>query len=381
MKIVHVSLAGFYTENMTYQENLLTQYNARDGHETTILSANFQWEGAQIVRVPVCDRVMEDGVRLIRLKYVNPDSHFTHQKIRRVKGLYPLLEQLAPDVILSHGLCYGSVLDVIRYKKNHPEIKLYADTHTDYYTSGTNWLSRRILHGVFYRWLVQKALPYVDKYFYLSESCRKFGAEIYGVPDQAVEFWPLGGAPLPDKAYQTARAKRRAELGLAEDTPLLLHAGKLEPMKRTAALLRAFAAAPEVNARLAVVGSLTKETEEEVRRLIEADKRVIYLGWKSGEELQEYLCACDLYCQPGKVSAVMQNAVCCRCPILLYPHLDYQKDFDWGNICWAETEADMTAVFRALDRGELPLDRMRENSARCARELLDNQKLAARLYR
>ena len=161
---------------------------------------------------------------------------------------------------------------------------------------------------------------------------------------------------------------------------MLVHAGKLEPQKRTAELLRAFAAVPELNARLAIIGAVPKEAEEGLFRQMEADSRVVYLGWKSGEELREYLCACDLYCQPGKVSAIMQNAVCCNCPLLLYPHPDYTEGYDQGNIHWVRTEEDMVAAFRELAEGRLPLPDMAESSARCARELLDYRKLAARLY-
>lgn len=380
MKILHISLAGFYTENMTYQENILTQYNAKDGHETVILSVNFQWEEAQVVKTPVCDRVMEDGVRLIRLKYVNPDSHFTHQKIRRVKGLYPLLEQLAPDVILSHGLCYWSVLDVIRYKKNHPEIKLYADTHTAAYNSGTNWLSLHVLHRIFYRYLTQKALPYLEKYFYITELSRQFSIQNYGVPESLMEFYPLGGTLLTEEEYRAVRTRRRAELGLSENTPLLIHSGKLDALKRTDELLRAFAAVPELDARLAVIGSIPEDRKDLLNSLMEADKRVIYLGWKSGEELEEYLCACDLYCQPGSESATLQNAVCRGCPILSYPHEDYTTDLDYRNFIWVKTVEDMAAAFLRLEENPALLDSLREGSWRCARELLDYRKLAARLY-
>ena len=59
-----------------------------------------------------------------------------------------------------------SLLDVIRYKKDHPEVKLYADTHTAAYNSGTNWLSLHIQHRLFYKYLVQKLLPCLEKYFY-----------------------------------------------------------------------------------------------------------------------------------------------------------------------------------------------------------------------
>lgn len=381
MTIVHLELGGFYTEDTLYQTNLLARSNLVDGHKTAVVSTNFRWEGASLIKVPIGESVVEGGVHLIRLAFTNPDPHYTHQKIRKSRGVYPVLERLAPDVILSHGLQYWSILDVIRYKKDHPEIKLYADTHADYYTSGTNWLSRKVLNGMFYRWLVQKSLPFLEKLLYVTDECRRFSAELYGVPGDRMEFYPLGGTVLPEAEYQTLRTKRRAELGVGEHTPLLVHAGKLEPMKRTDALLRAFAAVPELDAKLAIIGSIPEEQKGFLTSLMDADSRVVYLGWKSGEELEEYLCACDLYCQPGKVSAIMQNAVCRNCPVLLYPHPDYVKDFDWGNIRWVRTEEDMAAAFRELAEGALPLSDMAEGSARCAREILDYRVLAARLYR
>lgn len=379
MKIAHIGLACFYTEGMTYQDNLLSEQNARDGHEVLYISNAAKFVDGIVVETGYEDK-MDGGVHLVRLPYERFFNRFATGKLRRVKGLYKQLEDFAPDVILSHGLQYWSVLDVIRYKKDHPEVKLYADTHADYYTTGTNWLSRKVLHGIFYRHLAQKALPYLEKYFYTKVECQQFSVELYGMPEDRMEFYPLGGTVLPEAEYQALRAKRRAELGVEEGTPLLIHAGKLEPKKRTDALLRAFAAVPELDARLAVIGSIPEEHKAELTRLIEADSRVLYLGWKSGEELGEYLCACDLYCQPGKVSAIMQNAVCRNCPLLLYPHPGYVKDFDWGNIRWVRTEEDMAAAFRALAEGTLPLADMAEGSARCARELLNYQKLAARLY-
>ena len=52
---------------------------------------------------------------------------------------------------MSHNLAYVSVLDVIRYKKNHPEVKFYADTHTSVYNSGRNWVSLHLQHRSLYR--------------------------------------------------------------------------------------------------------------------------------------------------------------------------------------------------------------------------------------
>lgn len=381
MKIAYIGLASLYTEGLTYQDNLLSEQNVRDGHEVLYVSNAAKYVDGKVVETGPEDAVLACGVRLVRLPYERFLTRFVSDKLRRVKGLYQLLEGFAPDVIFCHNHQYWSIRDVVRYKKDHPAVKLYADTHSDYYTSGTNWLSRKVLHGIFYRSLARGALPYLDKYFVISDECRRFSVENYGVPEELMEFYPLGGTVLPEAEYRALRAKRRGELGLDEGTPLLVHAGKLEPQKRTDALLRAFAAVPELNARLAVIGSIPEENKAELLRLMEADRRVVYLGWKSGEELQEYLCACDLYCQPGKVSAIFQNAVCRGCPILLYPHSGYVKDYDWGNIRWVRTEEDVAAAFRDLAEGRLPLADMAEGSARCARELLDYRALAARLYR
>lgn len=156
MKIAHIGLASFYTEGMTYQDNQLAEQNVRDGHEVLYISNAAKYENGGVVETGYQDLMTPGGVRLVRLPYVRVLNRFVSGKLRRVTGLYPLLADFAPDVILSHDLCYWSVRDVLRYKKDHPRVKLYADTHTAACNSGTNWLSLHILHRMFYRALVQR---------------------------------------------------------------------------------------------------------------------------------------------------------------------------------------------------------------------------------
>ena len=382
MKILHLCLACFYIDNYTYQENILPRINHEDGHDVRILASTETYvDNAHLGYVEPSEYVTEYGVPIKRLPYVKVGNSFVTHKFRAYPHLYEEIAAFKPDVIMCHDLAFWSVLDVIRYKKAHPAVKLYADTHTDYYTSATNWLSLHILHRVFYRYLVRKALPYLEKYLCISDECRRFSIENYGVPEELTEFYPLGGILPTEEAYQAHRAARRAELGVQPDELLLVHAGKLEPQKKTDSLLRAFAAVPELKARLAVIGSIPEENKAELLAQMDADPRVTYLGWKSGDDLQEYLCAADLYCQPGKVSAIMQNAVCCRCPVMLYPHSGYVKDYDYGNVLWVKNEDDMIREFQKLAAGETDLAALQRNSERCAKELLDYRALAARLYR
>lgn len=382
MKILHLCLACFYIDGYNYQENILPRINKEDGHEVHILASTETYvDNVRLGYVEPSEYVTEYGVPIKRLPYVKVGTRFSTVKFRKYPHVYEEIAAFAPDVILSHDLTYWSVLDVLRYKKDHPEVEFYADTHTAAYNSGTNWLSLHVLHRVYYRFLTRRILPYLEKYFYIGEGERLFAVQNYGVPESMMEHYPLGGTIIPEAEYQSLRAKRRAELGLAEDELLLVHSGKLDSPKRTDKLLRSFAAVPELKAKLAVIGSIPEDRKALLTSLMEADGRVVYLGWKTGEELEEYLCACDLYCQPGSGSATMQNAVCRNCPQMLYPHASYRKYNDWGNVFWVETEADMAAVFRQLAEDPSVLAPMEEGSRRCARELLDYRKLAARLYR
>ena len=382
MKILHLCLANFYIDGYNYQENVLPRINKEDGHDVRIIaSTETSVNNVELGYVTPSEYVTEYGVPIKRLPYVKIGNHFTTIKFRKYPHLYGEISAFDPDVIMSHDIAYWSILDVIRYKKKHPKVKLYADTHTAAYNSGTNWVSLYILHRFFYKCLIQRAVPYLEKYFYIGEGERKFNLQNYGVPEFLMEFYPLGGTIPSEEEYAERRTRRREELKVGEHELLLVHSGKLDSAKRTDDLLRAFAAVPELKARLVIIGSIPENRKESLLSLMAQDVRVVYLGWKTGAELQEYLCACDLYCQPGGVSATLQNAVCCNSPILAYPHEPYTKDFDYGNIIWIKTEADIAEQLRRIAAGKVNLNTLREGASRCARELLDYGTLAARLYR
>lgn len=381
MKILHLCLANFYIDNYAYQENILPRINHEDGHDVRILASTETFvDNVHLGYVEPSEYVTEYGVPIKRLPYKKVGNRFVTHKFRAYPHLYEEIAAFAPDVILCHGLQFWSVRDVIRYKKDHPQVKLYADTHTAAYNSGTSWLSLHILHRLYYRYLTQKALPYLERYFYIGEGEREFSARNYNIPDGLMEFYPLGGTLLSDEEYSAMRAKRRTELGVGEDDRLYVHSGKLDALKRTDELLRAFSAVDDPHAVLAVIGSIPEDRRSVLLPLIEADKRIRYLGWRTGEELQEYLCAADLYCQPGSVSATMQNAICRNTPVMSYPHLPYTERLDYGQFFWVKTQADMEQGFTQVKADPTLLVPMTANSRRCAEELLDYRKLAARLY-
>lgn len=260
------------------------------------------------------------------------------------------------------------------------DVKFYADTHTDSINSGRNWFSLYILHGLFYRFLIQRAVKYLEKYFYIGPSNKEFAMKVYGVPEKLMEFFPLGAKIFEEEEYQLKRAKKRKELALQEDELLLIHSGKLDELKKTDVLLKAFGKAASLNAKLVIIGSMAENIKDTVNNLIDQDKRVTFAGWKTGEELMEYLCACDLYCQPGSYSATLQNAVGCRCPALCYPH-DLYLELDKGNFIWVREEGDIENAFRKIEAGEILLSEMIKRAQACASKFLDYREIVKALYR
>lgn len=377
MRIAHIGLASFYTDGMAYQDNCLAEQNVKDGHEVLYISNAAKYVNGKIVTVGHEDTILNSGVHLIRLPYVTIGNKFITEKIRMVRGLYRILEKFEPDVILAHDLAYYSILDVVKYKKKHMQVRLYADTHTASYNSGRNLLSLHLLHRGFYRYLTHKALKYLDKYLYIGVAEKNFSIENYGVPEELMEFFPLGANIPNDEEYEQKRKKRRLELQVKEDEFLFAHSGKLDALKRTSDLLSAFIQVPQLNAKMVIIGMIPEEQEDVLYDLIRQDKRIIYLGWKSSDELRDYLCACDMYCQPGGVSATLQNAIGCYCPVMCYPHEEYQA-LDRGNFIWIESIQDMKNVFINIFQKKEDLVKRANCSRICAKELLDYRQIAKR---
>ena len=381
MKIAHIGLASYFTEGMTYQDNMLTEQNVKDGHEVLYVANAAKYVGGRIVETGYEDKMLSTGVRLVRMPYERFINRLGTEKLRRVKGLYKLLCDFEPDVILCHDLCYWSVLDVIRYRKEHINVKLYSDNHADYGNSGTNRLSLYVLNGMYYRALFQKALPYLEKVLCTSTERIDFAVEVYGCPREKTELYPLGGIVYGDDDYLEMRSSCRKELGIADGKPLFIHSGKLDAGKETAMLLDAFYSVGELDARLIIVGSVPEDMKQELLPRFERDKRVEYLGWKNADELTRYLCASDMYLQPGTVSATMENAMCCRCAQMLKPVRSYIDAYPRDMAVWVENGKDMENAFRALAQGTVSIENMRKSAYDCACEMLDYKKLAARLYR
>ena len=380
MKILHICLACSYTEGLSYQDNILANQNAADGHEVMVISDCTRYVDGKIVPTPPEDMILSNGIRLVRLPFDFLFAGFLSNKIRKTKLLKPLINKFSPDVIFFHG-CYGrEILTVARYKQKNPHIKLYADCHAEITNSGRKWLSLNILHKLIYKRWIHKALPQIDKVFCISPECRDFAENVYGIDPAVLEDYPLGGTVLEEKDRLRLRIETREKYGLKDDHIVFLHAGKLDSLKKTLELIDIFYKVPSKRLKLLIAGSVSNDILEEFQQRLNADNRIQALGWVSGEELNRLFCACDIYVQPGKVSQNAQNAICCGTPVILADH-DNNKKLIARNGWLIHNVEEMLLIFQKISERQSVLEPMSKASFQIAKEKLDCRMLAARLYK
>lgn len=380
MKILHCCLSCFYIEDYNYQENVLPRQNKIDGHEVLILASTETFiNNNSLGYISPSRYVNKDGIEVIRIPYRTNMPHFLMRKIRAYEETASYISEFNPDVILFHGSAAYEIINFAEYKKRHPNVKLFVDSHEDFHNSARNFVSKVFLHRLLYKGFIHKALPYIEKVLCISMECYDFMKDFYKIPSEKLEIFPLGGTVIEDDQYAIKRKSKRDELKLSSSDILLVHSGKMSKAKRTPEILKAFGKVPSDKLRLVLLGSIPEEMKTEIFPLVEKDYRVEFLGWKSSVELYEYLCAADMYLQPGSQSATMQNAICCGCTVMLYPHISHELYLQ-GNGYYVKSIEDMKQVFQEIANDSSVIKTMSENSEKIARKLLDYKKLAARLY-
>ena len=201
-------------------------------------------------------------------------------------------------------------------------------------------------------------------------------AEVYGVPRDRLEFFPLGGQVLNEVEIYRRRMRTRAEYRLSDDAFVFIQSGKMTRRKKLADTLEAFSSIDGDHLRLLITGLLTDEIEKELSAKIVADPRVKFLGWKKPDELNSLLCAADVYVQPGTQSVTMQNALCCGCPVIIADVPGHKPYISAG----ATLVCDQPTLLKAMrDALAWDLEKKRKIALNFAINTLDYKKLAKRV--
>lgn len=379
MKILFIGICSSYTDGMTYQDQMMVKQCLKDGQETYYISNAQEFKNGILTDVPESEKTLPDGLHFWQVKYDFILCKFLTEKIRACKKLGGIIEKINPDVIYVHGPNAVAIHQVFKYLDKHPEVKFFADSHADYYTSGTNWVSRTFLHKMIYKKIYHKCLKYTDKIWCISKTCIQFASEIYGVPEDKTKLYPLGGIVLPEQERKKMREQVRKNHHWDDKDIVFLQAGKMDEKKCLIQALQEFIKTENQNWYYVVIGNISDSIKESFEHLCSIDKRIQYLGWKNGDEIIQYLSSCDVYVQPGKGSAIAQNALCVGAVVALNHLVDYEIFVD-GNGWLLDSPEELQSIFLQIEKGKVDFSTYREKSMKIAYEYLDYEMLTRKIY-
>jgi glycosyltransferase involved in cell wall biosynthesis len=153
-----------------------------------------------------------------------------------------------------------------------------------------------------------------------------------GIPGDRVTLTPysVDNDWWMQQASQVHRNAVRGAWGAGPDTTVVLFCAKLQPWKRPADLLRAFAGAniPDALLLFAGEGPLRSQLESEAASLGVAS-RVRFLGFVNQSQLPAVYASADLMVLPSEYepfAVVVNEAMCCGCPVVASDRVGAARD-------------------------------------------------------
>lgn len=381
MKIVHCCLSNFFIDGYTYQENMLVREHVQAGHEVLVLASTETFDdNKNLSYLEPSSYIGKEGAKVIRLPYSRYLPHYAMTKFRVHPGVYNAIDEFKPDVILFHGACGWELITVSRYAKKNKNVKLFVDSHEDSNNSARNFIARLLLYKLFYVPIIKFSKRYVEKFLYITYETKMFCKSVYGLEDDALEFYPLGGVVLSDVDYYEKRNSTRLSLEIFDADILFFQSGKFDEKKKLLESLRAFKSLSSQNSRLIIAGSFAPSIETEAKSLIDSDPRITFLGWANSEQLLELLCAADVYVQPGSQSATLQMSIAARCAVII-DDVPSHRDIFRDNGFLVKDEKQLAEAMQACSSDKEQLAVMSQNSLEFANQKLNYAVLAARLLK
>jgi 1,2-diacylglycerol 3-alpha-glucosyltransferase len=335
MKILHICLAAFYIDNYGYQENVLPKMHKKQGHDVEILASTETFIDNNVLGyLKAMDYINENGIQVHRLDYVSFIPKSLVRKLRVYKGAYNAIVKFKPDIIFLHDIQFLDIVCVVRYLKTRPNVKVFADGHTDFSNSAKTFLSKYLLHGLVYRYCSKKIEPYVQTFFGTLPARVDFFKEMYGTPPDKTVLLVMGADDdLVNRAKENnSRERIRTEHGIKDDDFLIVTGGKIDSSKRqTIELMKAVAGFNNNKIKLMIFGSVSTEIQTDFDALLDR-KNIFYVGWLHSENTYEYFEAADLIVFPGRHSVLWEQAVGQGKPCL-FKYFPGHTHIDLGGNC------------------------------------------------
>lgn len=347
---MHCCLAAFYIDNYGYQENILPKIHKELGFEVEILASTLTYiTKNKFGYVQPSKYTNEYSIPVTRIGFVKWLPHKILEKLRIYQNVYQELERFKPDVIFLHDIQFLSVFDVIKYVKNYPNTKVYADGHTDFINSARNWLSKYILHKIIYRFCAKSIEPYVTKFWGVTPLRVDFFRDVYGINQEKIDFLELGvdDTIIDFENKANIRHKIRLEHNISDHDFVVITGGKIDRRKNIHVLMKVIKEANFKNLKLIIFGSPDILIKDEYEELLKNSVNIISIPWLTQTEINNYLLSADLAFFPGTHSVLWEQAVGLGIPSV-FKRWNRMEHVDVGGSCIFIEEGTYDLIYDVL---------------------------------
>lgn len=314
MKIVHIAPNAPYNDNWGYQENLLTKYQKKLGHDVTLIITNTTHRDGKIVQTDCADYMTQDGIRVVRLKR----KQYIHRSLTAMCAhmqVLPLLEEIRPDFVFYHGLLGTTIDEVIRYKKHiNPDCVIVQDNHLDY-NIGTRCQSlKEKLVRCFHRWVNRRSIKYVSKVYGVTPWRSTYAQDYFRIPAEKTDVLIMGAddEKIDLRNRSAIRMAMRQKYNIKDDEFLIVTGGKIDKKKKIHLLMEACRGL--ANVKLLVFGQVSEDLQELLDQYLNENGNIIYVGWINADAVYDYFFAADLAFFPGQHSVLWEQACAAKVP-------------------------------------------------------------------
>lgn len=319
-KILHVMLVNFYIEGAGYQENLLPKFHKLQGHEVYIVTNHNDW-----AKRPIFNRreyINTDGINVTVLpsRKIPKNKYFqiiTGVFSRKVIGFYEFLDYIKPEIIFVHGAQGVDNLDVVKYKLKNSSVRVFVDSHSDYYNTPIKTISNRILYKCIFSYFAKRLYAVCETFWGVTPWRVEYLRDVFDLPEEKTKLLVMGGDDSRiDYAHKDKiRAEFRVKHNIVDNEYVIVTGGKIDPTKNIHLLIEALGDNEKI--RLVVFGKPSNDFESEIENLMSKYPRVINIGWVDSSDVYKYFLAADLAFFPGTHSVLWEQAAACGIPLVV----------------------------------------------------------------
>ena len=337
MKILHVCLSNFYIDDYSYQENMLTKFHVLHGHDVTVLASlvTFNKQGKNTHLPKESTYYVNDGYKVIRVNYKKKGIYNFNKRFRYYNNIYDKIVAEKPDIIFIHGCQFMDIKHIKRYVLHNDNVKVFVDNHADFINSATNWLSKNILHKMFWRYCAKIIEPITEIFYGVTPNRCVFLEEVYKIPRSKIKLLVMG---VDDKLVNHITSSRidfkeyyRSELNLHKDDFVITTGGKIDCAKNIHLLMESVKELDNPRIKLLIFGNIAPEIKELFDSL-NNHISIIHLGWRSHDDIIRLFLISDLTVFPGTHSVLWEEAVGCGIPSV-FKYWEGMTHVDVGGNC------------------------------------------------